>query len=85
MQTAHTPNWVKVAALTPAEEVVMMLQYRHGAEDIYLDLPGRLVDGRDESAKPAAQQELLEETGFASIFLKRIYFFKLITTYFVTH
>jgi 8-oxo-dGTP pyrophosphatase MutT (NUDIX family) len=66
VQAVHTPNWVMVLALTPSEEVLMVRQYRHGTEDIYLELPGGLVDAGDDSARLAAQRELMEETGHAA-------------------
>ena len=34
------PPWVLVLALTPEEKVVMIRQYRHGIEQICLELPG---------------------------------------------
>jgi 8-oxo-dGTP pyrophosphatase MutT (NUDIX family) len=71
VQAVQTPNWVMVLALTPAEEVIMVRQYRHGTEDIYLELPGGLVDGGDDSVRLAARRELVEETGYeASAFEK---------------
>ena len=44
-----------------------MRQYRHGAEDIFLELPGGLVDPEDDSPAVAAERELLEETGYQGI------------------
>jgi 8-oxo-dGTP pyrophosphatase MutT (NUDIX family) len=58
------PAWVSVLPLTRDEEVVMVRQYRHGIEQVCLELPGGLVDPDDESPEVAAQRELLEETGF---------------------
>ena len=57
-------DWVLVVALTPQQEVVMVRQYRHGTEQICLELPGGLVDPDDASPELSAQRELLEETGF---------------------
>ena len=58
------PPWVLVLAITPEEEVVMIRQYRHGIEEICLELPGGLVDSEDPTPAVAAQRELLEETGY---------------------
>ncbi len=62
----HFPDWVVVLALTAAEEVIMVSQYRHGTEEIHLELPGGLLDPEDSSPLRAAQRELLEETGHGS-------------------
>jgi 8-oxo-dGTP pyrophosphatase MutT (NUDIX family) len=57
-------DWVNVIALTSAREVVMIEQYRHGLDEITLELPGGIVDpGEDPMA--ACTRELLEETGYA--------------------
>jgi 8-oxo-dGTP pyrophosphatase MutT (NUDIX family) len=58
------PHWVMTAALTPEGEIVMVRQYRHGSEEICLELPGGLVDAEDVSPEEAARRELLEETGY---------------------
>jgi len=55
--------WVNVVALTAADEVVMVRQWRHGAERVTLEIPGGIVDP-GESPAEAAARELLEETGF---------------------
>ncbi len=62
----HFSDWVVVLALTAEQEVVMVNQYRHGTEDVHLELPGGLVDPDDPSPLQAAQRELLEETGYGS-------------------
>jgi 8-oxo-dGTP pyrophosphatase MutT (NUDIX family) len=56
-------DWVNVIPLTPAGEVVMVRQYRYGAERITLETPGGLVDAGEAPAQ-AATRELLEETGY---------------------
>lgn len=55
--------WSMVLAITPRDEVVMVRQYRHGVEQICLELPGGIVDP-EESPAAAAGRELREETGY---------------------
>jgi ADP-ribose pyrophosphatase len=59
-------DWVTVMALTPAREMVLIRQYRHGAGKVILEMPGGIVDLQDENPLAAARRELLEETGYAS-------------------
>lgn len=58
------PPWVMILALTSANEAIMIRQYRHGIEQVCLELPGGLVDPQDNSPAAAAERELLEETGY---------------------
>ncbi len=58
-------TWVTIVALTKRQEVLLIKQYRHGAQKIIWELPGGAVD-EDEEPITAAKRELLEETGYSS-------------------
>ena len=58
--------WVTIVALTREQQVVMVRQYRHGAQKVLLELPGGAMDAGDENPLQAARRELLEETGYTS-------------------
>lgn len=56
-------GYVAVLALTEDECVVLVRQYRYGADSIHLELPaGTLDDGEDPG--DCARRELAEETGY---------------------
>ena len=57
-------NWVNVIALTPAHEIVLIEQYRHGSETVELEIPGGMIDPHDASPLSAGVRELREETGY---------------------
>ena len=59
-------DWVTVIALTKQQEMVLVRQYRHGAQKVILELPGGAMDAEDQSPMQAARRELLEETGYTS-------------------
>jgi ADP-ribose pyrophosphatase len=58
--------WVTIVAITKDQQVVMVRQYRHGAQKVLLELPGGAMDAGDENPLQAARRELLEETGYTS-------------------
>ncbi|MBV6397285.1 MAG: ADP-ribose pyrophosphatase [Anaerolineales bacterium] len=58
-------RWATVFALTEQNEVVLIRQYRHGAQNIVWELPGGIVEDGEE-VEAGARRELLEETGYDS-------------------
>lgn len=58
------PTWVNMVAITEDEEVLFVQQYRHGANEILIELPAGVVEEGEDPAL-AARRELLEETGYA--------------------
>lgn len=58
------PTWVNVVAVTPAEDVVLVRQYRPGIADVHFEIPAGVVDQDDVDLEAAARRELLEETGY---------------------
>lgn len=61
----ENPDWVNVIALTKTGEIVFIEQFRHGTEEIILEIPGGMID-ENEKPEAAARRELLEETGYSS-------------------
>ncbi|HEX8248181.1 MAG TPA: NUDIX hydrolase [Pyrinomonadaceae bacterium] len=61
----ESPDWVNIIALDAENRVVLIEQFRHGTEEIVLEIPGGMIDA-GEAPETAARRELLEETGFAS-------------------
>ncbi len=69
------PDWVQVVALRSDGQVVLLRQYRHGAGEDFLEVPGGSMDpGSKESPLTAAQRELREETGMTSRHWKNLGF-----------
>jgi 8-oxo-dGTP pyrophosphatase MutT (NUDIX family) len=59
-------DWVNIIPVTPDDRVVLIHQYRHGVEEITLEIPGGMVDPHDPSPLHAARREMQEETGYDS-------------------
>lgn len=60
------PDVALVFPITSDQEIVYVRQYRHGAEEILIELPAGAFDPAQEAAELAAQRELKEETGYES-------------------
>jgi ADP-ribose pyrophosphatase len=58
----EAPDWVNVVAITDADEIVLIEQYRHAVGEILLEIPAGHVEP-DEAPAQAVRRELLEETG----------------------
>ena len=56
-------DWVNLVPITADDELVCIRQYRHGTEEITLEIPGGMLDPGEEPVVAAAR-ECLEETGF---------------------
>jgi len=59
----ESSDWVNVIPITPEKDVVLIKQYRHGVREVTLEIPGGMVEGKDDPEE-AAKRELLEETGY---------------------
>lgn len=61
----ESPDWMNVIPLTPEGNVVLIHQFRHGTEEVTIEVPGGLVDP-GEAPIDTASRELMEETGYAA-------------------
>ena len=57
-------DWVNAVAVTEDQQVILITQYRHGAEEVITEIPGGCIDP-GESPEEAVRRELLEETGYS--------------------
>jgi 8-oxo-dGTP pyrophosphatase MutT (NUDIX family) len=57
------PDWVNVIAVTPDDHMVLVRQFRYGADAFSLEIPGGVIEQGEEPAI-AGVRELQEETGY---------------------
>lgn len=57
------PDIATVLPITATGEVVFVRQYRHGAQQVFLELPAGTFEAGEDPLE-AAQRELREETGY---------------------
>ena len=57
------PDWSNIIALTPDNKLVLVEQYRHGIDEISLEIPGGIIDP-NEDPQSGTVRELAEETGY---------------------
>jgi ADP-ribose pyrophosphatase len=67
----EAPDWVNIVALTPAGQLVLVRQWRHGTRRFELELPAGMVEP-DETPEQAAARELREETGYTAERISRL-------------
>jgi len=58
-------TWASVLALTKNQEVILVKQYRHGAQSVVWEFPGGVVED-GENPLEGARREMLEETGYTT-------------------
>lgn len=59
-------DYVTVLALTEDKKVPLVKQFRPALNKSSLELPGGLIDKKEEKPEEAARRELYEETGYTS-------------------
>jgi 8-oxo-dGTP pyrophosphatase MutT (NUDIX family) len=58
-----TADWALVIPTTSDGRLILIRQYRHGVQEVVLEVPGGVLD-QGESPEEAARRELREETGY---------------------
>ena len=65
------PDYIVVFAITPAQELLLVRQYRPAIERFSLELPGGLAEPNEIHAETACR-ELLEETGYRAQAIEKL-------------
>jgi 8-oxo-dGTP pyrophosphatase MutT (NUDIX family) len=58
-------DWAQIVPVTDDNEIVMVRQYRHGSDELSLEIPAGLIDPGETPAE-AARRECKEETGYTA-------------------
>jgi ADP-ribose pyrophosphatase len=66
------PDIALVMAVTPHQEIVFVRQYRHGVQEILLELPAGTFNPQAEDSLTAVRRELEEETGYIALELRQL-------------
>ncbi|MEB3160876.1 MAG: NUDIX hydrolase [Synechocystis sp.] len=66
------PEIVMVLALTEQQEIIFVRQYRHGVQEILLELPAGNFQPDQENPENAIRRELEEETGYQALELMNL-------------
>lgn len=62
---AEYQDWVNAIVITKNQQIVLVKQYRHGANSCFLEVPAGKPEG-NETFEEAVLREVREETGFIS-------------------
>jgi ADP-ribose pyrophosphatase len=60
------PDVVLTFPVTTDGYVLFVRQYKHAAGDIFIELPGGVIDAHETDPLEAARREMLEETGYTT-------------------
>lgn len=69
VQTYHSvaqADYISILALTPAQQIPLVRQYRPALETMTWELPAGMVDDAEDPVE-TCRRELLEETGFPAL------------------
>ncbi len=66
------PEIVLILPVTSNKEIIFVRQYRHGVNEILLELPGGSFDPTEETAEEAVKREIQEETGYVAKVVKKL-------------
>ena len=56
-------DWINVIPFVDERRIILIKQFRHGTDEITLEIPGGMLDAPGEAPEEAAARELAEETG----------------------